>query len=317
MLEITGYNVTHALEEALIKMPIFGVREESRNGPVLTSLAPALITIYRPNERVLVDYRRDANPFLHLAEFVWMLAGSDDVRFLEQFSKRMRDYADPNTHILHGAYGRRWRYHYRRDQLLAVREMLALDKGTRRAVLGMWDPAYDLDLHADLPCNTHIYFRVVSNTLEMTVCNRSNDLIWGCLGANAVHMTYLHELMARSIGVAQGVYRVFTNNLHMYVDRPDFDKMLAAPPLRDCYQGQSRRNPFPVLQSSESMEDLISDSEDYLRDRTGFRTRWMRNVFHPAMISFQDRKPMWQIEAEDWRLACTEWIERRNVASNK
>ena len=65
----------------------------------------------------------------------------------------------------------------------------------------------------------------------MTVCNRSNDLIWGCCGANAVHMSYLQEYVASMVNVKVGTYTQFTQNLHAYKDvlktikniQPDYD----------------------------------------------------------------------------------------------
>ena len=32
--------------------------------------------------------------------------------------------------------------------------------------------------------------------LCMTVCNRSNDMLWGAYGANVVHMSMLQEFVA-------------------------------------------------------------------------------------------------------------------------
>ncbi len=63
----------------------------------------------------------------------------------------------------------------------------------RRTVVGMWDPWEDLweeNDGKDYPCNTQIYFWERKGQLNMTVCNRSNDMIWGAYGANAVHMSF-------------------------------------------------------------------------------------------------------------------------------
>lgn len=315
VVEIEGDNVPHALEEALIKMPIYSVQEASRNGPVLTIPEPVVVTIHRPWERVIVDERRNANPFFHLAEFVWMMGGSNDVRFIEQYNPRMREYADPGSNVHHGAYGFRWRYHFGRDQLVHLSQMLREDPGTRRAVLGMWDPTCDLAEHNDLPCNTHIYFRVIKDRLDMTVCNRSNDLLWGSLGANAVHMTLLHELMARSVGIRQGIYRVFTNNLHIYTERKDYQRMLKAPPLRDDYVGLGKmKSDFPVLHSSESLADFLEDCYRWLRGNELCKTRWMNGVFFPVMRMWSNQKLVEDIKASDWKLACTEWLARRQAS---
>ena len=67
----------------------------------------------------------------------------------------------------------------------------------------MWDAKQDLSHRnesKDLPCNTHVYFSIREGFLDMTVCNRSNDLIWGCCGANAVHMSFLQEYVATMWG---------------------------------------------------------------------------------------------------------------------
>ena len=91
----------------------------------------------------------------------------------------------------------------------------------RRAVLEMWDAEGELRMAnscKDHPCNTHIYFNVRDNILDMTVCNRSNDMIWGALGANAVHMSILQEYIASHIGARVGIYTQFSNNLHAYTE---------------------------------------------------------------------------------------------------
>ena len=121
--------------------------------------------------------------------------------------------------------------------------MLRENPEDRRVVLAMWDTAVDLDNPSskDLPCNTHIYFRVrprlgferierirsiagpgeVSTALflDMTVCCRSNDMIWGCYGANAVHFSYLLEYVAAMSGYAVGTYTQISNSFHAYTER--------------------------------------------------------------------------------------------------
>jgi hypothetical protein len=50
----------------------------------------------------------------------------------------------------------------------------------------------------------------------MTVLNRSNDIVWGCYGANAVHMSVLQEFVALAIGVPVGSYTQVSNDWHIY-----------------------------------------------------------------------------------------------------
>jgi len=180
-----------------------------------------------PRERVLFWARRDANPFFHFFESLWMLAGRNDVAFLQQFVGRMKLFSDDGKRF-HGAYGYRWRQHFDpsdvrlsgMDQLVILGERLAMDPTDRRSVLTMWDPTVDLGADGkDFPCNTHAYFsRNVRGELDMSILNRSNDVIWGLYGANAFHFSVLQEYMAARIGCHVGTYFHFSNNYHAYLN---------------------------------------------------------------------------------------------------
>src|SRR5437667_12765939 len=79
---------------------------ESRNGPVMVVDEPVIIIYTHPRERVLLNYYRDANPFFHLYESLWMLAGRNDLKSLEFFVGHMKDYSDDGL-TFNGAYGHR------------------------------------------------------------------------------------------------------------------------------------------------------------------------------------------------------------------
>jgi hypothetical protein len=221
--------------------------EDSRNGPVMSFEDPVTITYNQPLERVLFNPGRDCNPFFHLVEALWMLAGRNDIAIPAYFNSQMLAYSDDGK-TQHAAYGHRWRHHFKLppdeqlqklqtnytgydhynsfDQLDSIILQLRKDPTTRRLCLAMWDPASDLfrlqtgESCKDLPCNTHCYFRVSEGKyLNLTVCNRSNDMIWGTFGANLVHMSFLLEYIALSAGLQVGVYHQITNNLHTYKDK--------------------------------------------------------------------------------------------------
>jgi thymidylate synthase len=130
---------------------------------------PVITTYLRPQERVLFNELRDANPIFHLVEALWMLASLSDVEFLLPFNSTYGRYAEPDGNI-HGAYGRRWRTHFGVDQIWGVIAALRRDPTTRQAVMAMWDPAADLNADVkDRPCNTTIYFDGRQGRLNMTV----------------------------------------------------------------------------------------------------------------------------------------------------
>lgn len=296
-MEITAFNCHQALADGIRAVLLNGEETMSRNGPVLTIPEPVRIKYVNPRSRVLLSPTRDANPFFHLAEAAWMLAGRNDLETLQKYVSTFDKYSDDGQ-TLHGAYGHRWINHFGVDQLEKIVEELRTP-GSRRAVLGMWDPAADIPKLStggkDVPCNTHAYFCIRNGGLEMTVCNRSNDAIFGCFGANLVHFSVLQEYLAYRLDVAVGAYYQFTNNLHIYTDV--FGKEKLERIVQEC-DVLSSSMPVPdsapnIANLSESMRAMSSIWFSRKSGETNFDT----------LLS--------EIPDTSWRLACSEWLERR------
>lgn len=224
MRVISVRNVHEALPEAVRLLQAHGIQRETRNGMALVAPFPVTTEYARPTERVLFWPQRDANPFFHLAESLWMISGRDDVRFLTRYVSDFGKFSDDGE-TLHGAYGRRWRRAYEMrnmqdDQLAIIARRLRENPDDRRCVLQMWDAEADLDSSSkDVPCNLVVSFqRDVVGALDMTVFCRSNDLIWGAYGANAVHFSLLQEYLATWIGCEVGTYWQVSTNWHAYVE---------------------------------------------------------------------------------------------------
>lgn len=321
MEQISGRNVPEAYLDGIWRLKISGREEESRNGRVLTIPSPVLLTIYAPWERVLIDDERQANPYFHLAEFVWMMAGSKDANWLAKYNKQMLEYSDDGR-TLDGAYGYRWAEHFGLHQIYSLVKILRKDSESRRAVLAMWDPTVDLRGGKDIPCNTHVYFRMNGPTLDMTVCNRSNDFIWGMLGANAVHMTMLHELICNELRVRVGKYQVFTNNLHIYKSLPKFKEIMSTTVVEDLYRSMPQH--IPLVFGDETMLEFIDDCDRFVfcptAARDAYSTNWFRSVFIPMMAAYELRRNkkdelemIEQVAATDWRVAAYAWRRWKSV----
>jgi thymidylate synthase len=279
----------------------------SRYGEVMAVDEPVTVTFKKPTERVLFNVARDANPFFHLYESLWMLAGHNDVAPLAYYNSRMSEFSDEGA-VLNGAYGYRWRHALAPmwvgddigyppgsqkarpiideprstivDQLSLIVGHLRASPHSRRAVLSMWNVEDDLlkvDSSKDVCCNLAATFQVgmgvcpacngrgysheregetimvrppceacggkphdVPRYLNMTVFNRSNDLIWGMLGTNAVHFSILLEYLAARLGLEAGKYHQITANLHAYTDNWHPEEWLKSP-YRDLYDEDSRR----------------------------------------------------------------------------
>lgn len=318
-------NVNQALPLGIELLGKVGEHRDSRNGPVLAADQPVTTLYARPRERVLFSAARDANPFFHLFESLWMLGGRHDLRFLTEILPTYRNFSD-NGRTVNGAYGHRWRTYFDRDQLADVCEYLRKNPSDRRVVLTMWDPSADLgSASKDVPCNTHVYFRVNSyGELDMTVCCRSNDILWGAYGANAVHFSVLQEYAAGCVGIQAGNYWQISNDYHAYVGvmekygdgLPDEsgDHYTVYPPMEmmDC-----------------SKKDWDTDLQMFLGEGpiVGFNSRWFRRVVTPmwhAHAAYRAKnyddaiEIMGQCAAQDWRRACVEWLGRRKKnAENK
>jgi thymidylate synthase len=216
---ITTRNVQQALPQAVRLLEEEGISRNSRNGPVLVAPWPVTTVYERPEERVLFWPQRDANPALHLYESLWMLAGREDLAPLLNYAKQFAEYSDDGL-ALWGAYGYRWREMFHCDQLSVIAMELRKNHDDRRCVIQMWDTRLDLArLGRDVPCNVMATVQISgTGALDLTVFNRSNDIVWGCYGANAVHFSFLQEYLALLVGVPMGRYTQVSVNWHAYLN---------------------------------------------------------------------------------------------------
>ena len=214
---IQARNVHQALPKAVHLLQQYGVDRNSRVGPVKCAPWPVATVYEHPQERVVFWPQRDANPAFHLYESLWMLAGRHDLAPLLRYVKDFGKFSDDGK-TLSSAYGYEWRRAHDEDQLIVIAQRLRADPDDRRCVLSMWDPAYHLGADwKDVPCNTTAVFqRSLEGCLDLTVFCRSNDIVWGAYGANAVHFSVLQEYMATWIGCPIGRYTQVSVNWHAY-----------------------------------------------------------------------------------------------------
>lgn len=314
MLSADVKNVNDAYEYLMKKVWREGVEVETRNGKAMALRSPLLVHFHNPTERVLFNAQRDANPFFHLVEAMWMLAGRNDVEFIKGFNQNMMSYSDDGL-TFNAAYGHRWRKHFGYDQIDRACRVLSKNAQDRRCVIAMWDGAKDLGGEGlDFPCNTTIMCRIEGGALDFTITNRSNDLVFGLCGANAVHMTILQEYMATRIGVRVGNWFHLSNNLHIYERHYDLihgvlDSHPVMPPRYPCQQ--------PIMKNWTAFDrDCIAmchgvlDFEEpffiyTVRPMIQAWRAWKLKDLQQAMYFAND------VLSEDWQKAAVEWLQRR------
>jgi len=332
-------NVCTAMPRVFDTLMAHGIVHTSRNGPVIYLPEPLVIDYERPWERVLVNPWRDANPFFHLMEALWMLAGRNDVAFPAMFAKRIASYSDDGK-ILHGAYGFRWRHagkSLNTDQLLEIIALLRQYPDTRRAVISMHDTRFDtIYTGKDLPCNTHIYFDTQDGKLNMSVMNRSNDVVWGLLGANYVHFTVLMQFVSDNLHLPMGRYSHFTNNAHVYTDVFPVERwakisMLIQPRESMLFEGEGKHafsfdvdGHRPMTEAwqlrqvevfiNHILEGLVPITEIYSMPLLEDVAKPMFNAWHYRKNDPRDNIALgWAmlVNHPQWRQAATEWLQRR------
>lgn len=338
MIVLKVRNVHQALPMALDLLNEEGQESNSRNGRVLRLFEPVTTVYLKPQERVIFWPQRDANPFLHLYEAMWMLAGRKDVRPLMAFTKHFQNYSDDGV-TLHDAYGYRWRHWFHRDQLDIVVKMLTENPNDRRCVIQMWDACSDLDRNGlAVPCNLTATVQLNRyGALNLVVFNRSNDIVWGCYGANAVHFSFLQEYLAHRIGVPMGTYTQVSVNWHGYLTTlaplktlPKVSVWDRNTSLMDPYQrGEVFSEPMNSPDLGRFLDNLMLDCD------SGFQRDWLPHYRWERMIYRMLRAHhVWKNSTEperhskameelddlavdprcDWIVAAKEWLERRHEA---
>lgn len=344
---LVGRNVNDLYTGGVKLLRESGLQEKSRAGSVMVMPSPVMSIYERPTERVLFDLGRDANPFFHLFESLWMLSGCEDADQLNHYVKDFGARFAEKDGTIHGAYGYRWRHQFGIDQLDTIVERLRTNPSDRQCVLQMWDADSCDDLRQDWkdrPCNTHAFFRireepdtrggdlVIDKKLDLTVLCRSNDIIWGAYGANAVHFSMLLEYMAGRIGVEVGRMYQFSNNYHAYL--PILDKV--GEPVTIEYENNVMPMPIGNVWNKwdRDLEAFIEwhrwlweqddASEDLDLPDDNIRNLWFRVVAAPMCIinwlwkkgRYADARGYTQhVEADDWREAASLWMNRRPNAA--
>jgi len=334
-------NPDQGLAQALQQVLLHGIPMDSRNGPVLRFPTPVTTVWTNPLQRVSFNPIRDANPFLHLMEAMWMLAGNNDIATVGFYAKQMLAYSDDGE-TQNAAYGYRWRKHFGHDQLNEVVQILKKDPNSRQAVVQIWDHEDLTKSTKDKACNLIALFEILRDRVNMTVYNRSNDIVWGCYGANVVHFSFLHEYVANRVGFPVGTYYQVSNNLHLYTEF-DITKRFVEKggdgqyqltseyaASADIYHSSVVSHPlgadYPNFE--EAVQTLVGHYDQC--EHIGFNdVPWFRYVAEPMRHSYAlwksgDRAAAYNriLEAKvafnaayqcenDWLLAARLWMERR------
>jgi hypothetical protein len=200
----------------------------SRDGSTRELEGPVVCSVSEPSLHVPLNPGRQGNPWVTLAEWPWLVAGRNDVAWLLPYLPRAGDFSDDGE-TWRAGYGprlRSWGGHgydgtsildAPTDQLQELVARLKVSRGTRQAVMSLWDPDSDnMPGSKDYPCTNWFQALIRNERLNLHVVMRSNDLIWGLSGVNLYNWTMLQELLAACTSSGIGTYTHTAGSLHVY-----------------------------------------------------------------------------------------------------
>jgi thymidylate synthase len=180
---------------------------------------------------------RTMSPRIAFEEFIWMMCGSTNVKFLQKKNIHIwdgnstREFLDSRglTEVPEYDIGKAYGYQFRRfggltDQVMNVFKSLRDNPTSRRHVVSIWNPN-ELHEMALEPC-FHLYeFMYQDGTLHLYVHGRSSDVVFG-LPYNLAFSYFWLKTFADALGYKTGDILVTLTNAHIYENQVELAELI-------------------------------------------------------------------------------------------
>jgi len=272
----------------------------SRQGDRTVELTHVNLELAEPWRREILVPGRAASLPAQIAETMWILSGSNDIKFLSHYLPRAAEFSDDGA-TWRGGYGPRLRCWaglqekveggekvfgtFIVDQLAHVVDLLRVDPLTRRAVISIYDPAIDVADGKDIPCNNWLHFLSRNGKLDLHVATRSNDLIWGWSGINAFEWSALQEIVAGLLGIQVGTLNFSIGSLHIYDRHWKKADRLRHADLSGINELQDSPRFAPPRGATGEVSDLDRLVARWLRHEKALRTGAWSEAYADEMVS--------------------------------
>jgi thymidylate synthase len=211
----------------------------------------------------ILDSERNLNHKFMVAEWLWIMAGSDNLETIAQYNSQMRRFTD-NGVVLTGAYGPRLM-----PQLHYLIHTLMNDPNTRQAVATIWTP--NPQPSKDIPCTISLQVLIRDGHLHGIVNMRSSD-IWLGLPYDfftfSMIVNYIGLFFATCAPERRAQLGSLSFNLgssHIYLT--DIEKALTIKP------GMNVRSPRVVEPMRDAMELVLQQPKNMV-DLSTFPAPW-------------------------------------------
>jgi len=199
----------------------------SPRGMKTRELQASQLRLWDSSHNIITLVPRKLNYAFSVAEWLWMLFGRDDVRFVSSFNKNIANFSDDGVSF-YGAYGPRIA-----EQLEYVYNCLKNDSDTRQAIMTTWRPCPPKT--KDVPCTLVFHFLIREGRLNLIVTMRSND-IWLGTPYDTFNFTQIQNFMAGMLGIPRGSYILTADSFHVYEQHWEQAKQLTSvePSVQDA-----------------------------------------------------------------------------------
>jgi thymidylate synthase len=169
-----------------------------------------------PNDRLLCSKSRRIDLPFAVANSLWTISGSDELRFIDFYNHRGRNFSDDQI-TLHGAHGKRLFNANGVNQIEAIAERLKQDPYSRRTVASVYYPSDNRTSSKDIPCPIAIQFLQRGGKLHAITYMRSQSAAM-VLPYDIYSFTFLQEVLAVELSLELGAYHHMCGSFHYYLD---------------------------------------------------------------------------------------------------
>lgn len=238
--------------------------ESSPRGLKIKEKLGVQFRIKNPRDRLPYVKARNFSLSYFVAESIWYMSGNDSTDWISRYAPFWKNISDDGK-TANSAYGARiFKFHPRIAdgeivQWRYVKEELARDPDSRRAVIHIRTPDDSLYAVKDVPCTLSLQFFIRDSKLHLHVTMRSSDIILG-LPYDVPAFTLMQEVLANELGIDLGEYVHTSNSLHCY--ERDFEVLKE---ISSSEPDDLSENPMPKLPANFPTAALVQAERDICR----------------------------------------------------
>ena len=200
----------------LIRDLYFGGQPFSPRGQKTLELEDYMFNLDTRNMFCNFKERKLSTKYL-VAELAWYLNGDPNDMRMEHYASMWGNIKNQDAPFFHSNYGE---YIFRENQFDYCLQQLKADKDTRQACIIINRPNVMMSPTKDKICTYAINFRIRNDKLNMSVCMRSNDIIFGAT-IDVFQFLVIYDMMFVCLqdsyeNLKRGRYNHKADSFHVY-----------------------------------------------------------------------------------------------------